>query len=283
MRFSAYEIKKIFSSNFSDIAFLEDFNKMKTRYRENGIIIFYYYKNGEKNVIKYYSLQNVPDKHINQRIKSLNREYEFAKRVKHHPNIVNVYRHNKIRINGILIGIVMFMEFFSMTLKELIAKKGKFSDREIESFLIQMGSALETIHFKIPNPLIHCDIKPSNIGVKELSPENYHYKLMDFDVSIDLNENSRESMISSSTGYTPGYSPPEQEKAFYNREGELSNVIDIYSVGIIARQMLTGDEPTLPANNLSLFFPGKKNWGKVFCQLCNPDPNLRPKTINLSS
>jgi serine/threonine protein kinase len=110
------------------------------------------------------------------------------------------------------------MEFFPLTLKELIAKKGKFSSNEIKSFLKQLGDALETTHFKIQNPIVHCDIKPSNIGVHELTSGKYHYKFMDFDVSMELDEKTHKSMITSSAGYTPEYSPPEQVMTFIKKK-----------------------------------------------------------------
>ena len=283
MNFSAYEIKKIFTSNFPGIGFLEDIKEMEQRYLENGIIIFYYQEAETKIVIKFYSLQNVPDKQIDLKIKSLNREYDFVTRGKHHPNIVNVFRHDKIRVNGLLIGLVMFMEFFPMTLKDLIAKKRVFFDKEIESFLMQMSSALETIHYRISKPIVHCDIKPSNIGVHELVHGKYQYKLLDFDVSMELDERTHHNMTTSSTGYTPGYSSPEQVKRFINREGEITNTIDIYSIGVIALQMHTGSKPVFSTDNmesgLSLNLCAKK-WEKVFSRLCSTDPNLRPKTVD---
>ena len=282
MSYSAYEIKGLFTSTFTGIDFLEDKRKMEQRYRENGIILFYYYEDITKIVIKFYSIQNVPEKQIGKRIGSLNREYEFAKRVKHHPNIVNVFRHDKIRINGLLVGLVMFMEFFPMTLKDLITTKIEFSDKEIESFLNQLGSALEAAHFEISQPLVHCDIKPSNIGVLEITSGNFQYKLMDFDVSMELDEKTHQSMTTSSTGYTPGYSPPEQVKAFINREGIITNTIDIYSVGVIALQMHTGFKPVFSTDGLesglSLNLCTKK-WKNVFNHLCSINPDLRPKTI----
>lgn len=283
MRYSAYEIENILTSNFSGINFLENINKMERRYFENGIILFYFYENGAKKVIKFYSLQNVPDIQIKKRIDSLNREYEFAKRVKDHPHIVNVYRHDKIRINGLLLGLVMFMEFFPMTLKDLLVEKRKFPDYTIESFFRQIGSALETIHFKISKPIVHCDIKPSNIGVRELEPGIYKFKLMDFDVSMELDEVSYHCMSSSSTGFTPGYSSPEQVKAFVDRQGILTNAIDIYSLGVIGLQMMTGIPPTYSANKFSSELPYRfcnKKWRVIFQKLCNLDSNKRPKTIN---
>lgn len=282
MSYSAYDIRGIFISNFADIDFLEDKSRMEQRYRENGIILFYYFEGKTKIVIKFYSIQNVPDKQIGNRIDSLNREYEFAKRVKHHPNIVNVFRHDKIRVNGILIGIVMFMEFFPMTLKDLIAKKKVFSDKEVRLFLKQLGSALETAHYKISQPLVHCDIKPSNIGVNEITPGNFQYKLMDFDVSKELDKRTHQSLSTTSTGYTPGYSPPEQVGAFLNRQGTVTNTIDIYSVGAIAFQMHTGIKPVFSTNSLEPGLPTNlcsKKWEKVFSKLCNTDPDLRPKTV----
>ncbi len=282
MSYSAFEIKGLFTSTFTGIDFLEEKRKMEQRYRENGIILFYYYEDTTKIVIKFYSIQNVPEKQVRNRISNLNREYEFAKRVNHHPNIVNVFRHDKIRINGLLIGLVMFMEFFPMTLKDLITIKSEFSDKEVESFLNQLGSALEAAHFEISQPLVHCDIKPSNIGILEIAPGDYQYKLMDFDVSMELDEMTHQSTTTSNTGYTPGYSPPEQVKAFIKREGLLTNTIDIYSIGVIALQMHTGSKPVFSTDSLetgvSLNLCTKK-WGNVFNHLCNVNPDLRPKTI----
>jgi serine/threonine protein kinase len=100
--------------------------------------------------------------------------------------------------------------------------------------------ALEHAHER---GIIHRDIKPSNIMIdKEGEPV-----LMDFGLARQLD--ARESMKLTQSGQvmgTPSYMSPEQAEG---RRDDISETSDIYSVGAVFYEMLTGRPPFIPVGN----------------------------------
>jgi serine/threonine-protein kinase len=127
------------------------------------------------------------------------------------------------------------------TLKECIERK-RLSKKEVLSFMKQMLEALGYVH---DQQLIHRDIKPSNFMVDKSG----NVKLMDFGIAKNTNANAAE-YTQTGTGVTMGtpmYMSPEQVKA--TKEVEASS--DIYSMGAVLWQMVTGKKP-YDANDLSV-------------------------------
>ncbi|MCB2221571.1 MAG: hypothetical protein KQI35_14325 [Bacteroidetes bacterium] len=250
---------------------------MEQRYSENGIIIFKFLFNNEYRAIKFYSLENTSEAYKRGKVMEINREYEIARIFAQRPNIINVYRHDKIRIGHQLVGIIMIMEYFPLTLEDLFSSGYKFSEIDVLLFLSQMATALNALKNATP-PVIHFDIKPSNIGVNKISKNNHLYVLMDFDVSVQVNPNN----ISFKSGFTPAYAPPELLMRYYFNMGELSQKVDIYSVGAIAMRMITGFSPQ-KENTQKYSLPYHlcdTKWRKAFNKICNPDPIKRSDSLD---
>jgi uncharacterized protein (TIGR02145 family) len=147
-----------------------------------------------------------------------------------HPNIIKV---NDLIDDEDTVAIVMeYVE--GETLKENIERKGKLKDDEISKFLIQMLDALEYVH---EQNLVHRDIKPSNFMI---TPSG-KVKLMDFGIAKQTDPNSSDYTSTGTTQQmgTPMYMSPEQVHETKNVTAQS----DIYSLGVVLWQMVTGKRP----------------------------------------
>ena len=147
-----------------------------------------------------------------------------------HPNIVRV---TDMIDDGETIAFVMdYIE--GESLKEYLDRKGKLGDEQIQYILFQMLDALEYVHGQ---GLIHRDIKPSNFM---LTPQR-KLMLMDFGIAKQLNPGSQE-YTSTGTNQQMGtamYMSPEQ----IHETRSVTSQSDIYSLGVVLWQMVTGKKP----------------------------------------
>lgn len=141
-----------------------------------------------------------------------------------HPNIVSVY---DVSHNDDVEYIVMEL-IDGITLKQYLQKKSVLDPAEVLDFTIQTAKALEHAHSK---GIIHRDIKPQNIMLLK----DGMIKVADFGIA------SLENTIEENNGETVGsvhYIAPEQAR------GEAPDArSDIYSLGIVMYEMLTGRLP----------------------------------------
>ena len=143
-----------------------------------------------------------------------------------HPNIVKVY---DVSVNDHLQYIVM--EYVDgMTLREYLNERGgKLSSRETVHFISQILKALEHAH---ANGVVHRDIKPQNIMLLD----NGQLRMMDFGIArISRADNQ---MLAGKAMGSVHYISPEQAKG-----DETDCTSDIYSVGVMMYEMLSGHLP----------------------------------------
>ena len=143
-----------------------------------------------------------------------------------HPNIVKVY---DVSVNDHLQYIVM--EYVDgMTLREYLNERGgKLSSRETVHFISQILKALEHAH---ANGVVHRDIKPQNIMLLD----NGQLRMMDFGIArISRADNP---LLAGKAMGSVHYISPEQAKG-----DETDCTSDIYSVGVMMYEMLSGHLP----------------------------------------
>ncbi len=142
-----------------------------------------------------------------------------------HPNIIPIYRVGK---SGRIIYFVMkFLR--GKPLSNVLAARGSLPPAEIKKILADVARALAYAHKK---EIVHRDIKPDNI----MFDEHGHAVVTDFGIAKAAS-GGKLTGTGMSIG-TPHYMSPEQAKA-----QPLDGRSDIYSLGVVAYQCLTGSVP----------------------------------------
>lgn len=195
--------------------------------------------------VVYKAYDNIDDRIV--AVKVLKDEFlaneEFRRRFKNeskaiavlsHPNIVKVF---DVSYGDRLQYIVMeYVE--GITLKEYIQQQGVINSKEAVFFVMQILRALQHAHDK---GIVHRDIKPQNI----LLLENGAIKVTDFGIARFSASETR-TMTDSAIG-SVHYISPEQAR------GDVTNdKADIYSVGVMLYEMLTGKLPFESDNTVSV-------------------------------
>jgi serine/threonine protein kinase len=172
----------------------------------------------------------------------------FVKRFKHEAVITRKLQHpNAVRVDDIDEAEdgrpFIVMEYIEgQSLKKLIQEHGALPVPRVCSIVKQVAAALEAAHGL---GLVHRDIKPDNIVLIE-APEGEQAKVLDFGIA-KLKEGRKgdtAGMTLTGTGVvigTPQYMSPEQ--AMGKRGDQLDGRSDLYSLGVVMYQMLTGDLP----------------------------------------
>ena len=167
------------------------------------------------------------------------------------------------------------------TLKDYLERKGKLNEEEIGGLLEQMLSALEYAH---EQGLVHRDIKPSNFMV---SPQG-KLKLLDFGIAKQTNPGSPEYTITGTNQRmgTAMYMSPEQ----IHETRSVTPRSDIYSLGVVLWQMVTGQKPysteTLSAFQLQTKIVNEPlpltgtNWDNLIQKATEKDSQHRYADIN---
>ncbi|MFC5541297.1 Stk1 family PASTA domain-containing Ser/Thr kinase [Ureibacillus suwonensis] len=142
-----------------------------------------------------------------------------------HPNIVSIY---DVGEDGDMHYIVM--EYVKgKTLKQYIKENAPLSPARSVQIMKQLASAISHAH---ENQIIHRDIKPQNI----LMDENGNVKITDFGIATSLAATSYTK--TNSVMGTVHYLSPEQA-----RGGVATKKSDIYALGIVLYELLTGEVP----------------------------------------
>lgn len=149
----------------------------------------------------------------------------------HHPNAIHLYDFDR-DANG---TIYMAMEFVhGQNLKETIKNTRAFDVTRMLNIIFQICDVISAAH-KHPKKIIHRDITPQNIMLSKVGDCDDFVKVLDFGIA-KLRAHDTVSLTGSILG-TPLYMAPEQWR------GECDERTDIYSLGVIMYEMLTGKTP----------------------------------------
>ncbi|MBA3540392.1 MAG: serine/threonine protein kinase [Deltaproteobacteria bacterium] len=159
-----------------------------------------------------------------------------------HPNIVDIVDYGVLQIAGIKEQLVyFFMEYLAgNTLSQLIRAESPLPPERALSIAMQVADALAASH---KCNIVHRDLKPDNIILLQRGRERDFVKLLDFGIakltSTDKDGGSQHRTRTGIVMGTPAYMSPEQCEG----RGSVDHRTDIYALGIVLYEMLTGRVP----------------------------------------
>src|SRR4051812_25286678 len=180
-------------------------------------------------------------------------------RFRREAEILQQFRHPNI-VRFLALGRFQGTAYFAMeyvpgeNLEQLLVRRGQLPWREVVDLGIQICEAL---HYAHEHGVVHRDLKPSNLMVSEQG----QVKLTDFGIAKDLDATALTAP--GRTLGTAAYMAPEQIRG----TPEVSHKTDLYSLGIVLYQMLTG-QPT---------FSGASAVVLMHCHLNQPPPRASSK------
>ncbi len=195
----------------------------------------YVYKAQDLKLNRYVAVKILREEYTEneQFIKKFDRESQAAAGLSD-PNIVSVY---DVGVDGDVYFIIM--EYVDgITLKQYLTQKGRLDYEEATNFIIDIAEALKCAH---EHGIIHRDIKPQNIMLtSDLTP-----KVTDFGIARAIT--SATITMTNQTMGSVHYISPEQA-----RGGYVDARSDLYSLGIMYYELLTGELPFDDDNSVSI-------------------------------
>lgn len=198
-----------------------------------------------------------------------------------HPNIVGVYDVGSEEIDREQIHYIVMEYIDGKTLKEIITDNGPLKQSVALNYSIQIAEALKVAHAK---GIVHRDIKSQNIMVTK----DDRVKVTDFGIAR-VADNSTVTATNAVMGSVHYFSPEQA------RGAKVDNRSDIYSLGIVLFEMLTGRVPFDADNPVSvalmqvqsnLPIPStinpaiSDNVDKMILKMCKKNPDDRYKNAD---
>jgi hypothetical protein len=168
-----------------------------------------------------------PEKQGNQKFAERFEREARALAKLHHPNIVTVFDFGEVEGNFYLL-----MEFVDgLSLRQLLQQR-KLSPPEALAIVPKICEALQYAH---QQGIVHRDIKPENI----LMDKDGRVKIADFGIAKILGDGGGSNLTAEQVIGTPHYMSPEQ----IEKPQAVDHRADIYSLGVVFYEMLTGELP----------------------------------------
>ncbi|MBN1813569.1 MAG: protein kinase [Anaerolineae bacterium] len=160
-----------------------------------------------------------------------------------HPNIVPVYGSGDCE-GDLYMAMALIGEGYS--LRKLLKERTRLSLSEALPILDQLASALDYLH-QLDPPLTHRDVKPANV-LLEVDGDDWKVALADFGLV-----RSADASLRTETDAFKGtalYMAPEQAD---RRRGQITPQTDVYGLGVVVYEMLTGHVP-FQGDTMSVLF-----------------------------
>jgi len=188
------------------------------------------YKAHETNLQRVVAIKVLPD-HLSENKSFIARFYREARAVAalNHPNVVTVHRVGEaLGCHYIAMEYVKGQELF-----DLLKEDGPLPVKDALEYVRQTASALHGAH---SIGILHRDIKPQNIMIDDSG----RVKVMDFGIAKVLTPDAESTALTMDGTLlgTPTHMPPEQCEG-----GEVDQRGDVYSLGVVLFQTLTGELP----------------------------------------
>ncbi len=192
-----------------------------------------YLRTGQKVAIKIMAPALAANTHA---VKRFEREANILKKLKH-PNIVRFYGAKKY----------LHMPYYAMEYIEgepldRVLARGRMTWEKVVDLGLQLCDALGHAHDR---GVVHRDLKPSNLMILR----DGTLKLTDFGIGKVLDNDLTQLTEQNCTVGTAAYMSPEQCKG----ERNLSHKSDLYSLGVVFYELLTGRKPFIADNAMDMF------------------------------
>ncbi|MBP7860354.1 serine/threonine protein kinase [bacterium] len=163
------------------------------------------------------------------------REVQVLNRL-NHPRIVGVHDYGTSK-RGQPFFVMDYLE--GKSLNQVLRKDGRLSVERFQDVFVQVAAAIQHAH---KHGAIHRDLKPGNIMLVKLGNTEDYVKIVDFGIAKLVEEASKLTRMGEVWG-SPIYMSPEQATGINTDERT-----DIYSLGIVMYEALTGEVPFLGKN-----------------------------------
>jgi serine/threonine-protein kinase len=158
-----------------------------------------------------------------------------------HPNIVDIFAFGET-VDGRVYFVMEWLK--GESLRERIAR-GTMTPAEVEGVLRPLCQALQAAHEK---GIIHRDLKPDNVFFAQVRDAEPRVTLLDFGIAKLVHRDRKvEKTATGAMVGTPQYVAPEQAKGH-----AIDARVDIYALGAIAFEMLTGGPPFVADNAMEV-------------------------------
>lgn len=183
------------------------------------------------------------------------REVQVLNRL-NHPRIVGVHDYGTSR-RGQPFFVMDYLE--GKSLNQVLRKDGRLSLERFQDVFVQVAAAIQHAH---KHGAIHRDLKPGNIMLVKLGNTEDYVKIVDFGIAKLVEEASKLTRMGEVWG-SPIYMSPEQATGINTDERT-----DIYSLGIVMYEALTGEVPFLGKNYVETLSKQISEPPLPFDQLC---------------
>ncbi len=168
--------------------------------------------------------------------KHVDRELIAISRLKHHDHVLDFYYHEEIEEK-----IHIYMELCDGNLTDYLKAKALTSNKKV-NILAQIADGMQFIH---KHRIIHKDLKPDNVLIKNFDSEELIVKITDFGLAYPMLENEQTATLSLSFGGSRAYMAPELLKVQLTGDHSIKRdyKVDVWSFGVITYKVMKGEHP----------------------------------------